>query len=284
MCKVSCVIITYNIGEEIVDNYKSIKQQVNEVIFVDNNSNEVTKKILNDIIKENSNTKLISNSDNFGIAKALNLGIEEAMKSKPKFILTLDHDSVMQNDGIEKMINIYKEMSSKYKIGILSPTIYDINKGEYLTSTNDEDYQIAKVCIQSGALLNVDLLNDIGFYNEELFIYYVDTELCYRATRNSYVFIQCNEVKLLHEEGKKSRHFILGKEFYYLNYNEFAIYYRARNYIYMLKNYFSEFNYEDKMLIAKDLIKIILFDRNKIRSAKAHLKGIVHGVRKYYFK
>lgn len=281
--RVGGIIVTYNTGFSLINTYESIVNQVDILVFVDNGSDNITINLINKICSENIKCKIIANDINYGIAKALNQGIKYLMNYDVDFILTLDHDSIAENEMIKKMISIYEKLKIKYKIGILSPAIFDINKNDYLTCVNEAEYQLIKEPIQSGSLIKSDFIKEVGLYNEDLFIYYVDTDLCYRGIEKGYKMIQCNKVILNHEEGKKSEFKILKKKVYYNNYNEFAIYYRARNNIYMLKKYKRKFSSKDRLL--KDAIKIIIFDKKRFKSLKAHFKGIFKGIiEKWDFK
>lgn len=277
--KIIAIIITYNIGEKIEESYKSIIDQVDKIIFVDNGSNDITINTLKRITLKDEKVISIYNNENLGIAKALNIGVKKAFEYDIDFIMTLDHDSILECDMIEKMMETYKSLNHKSDIGIISPAIYDVNKKDYLIKKNNDNFEYIIEPIQSGSIIKKSLIKEIGLFNEDLIIYYVDTEFCYRAKEAGYRFLQCNNTKLYHEEGKKSIHKLLGKRVYYQNYSEFALYYRARNYIYMMKNYYSYFSSKDRIL--KDAIKIILFDKHRYKSIKSHLKGILDGVNNF---
>lgn len=273
--KVGAIIVTYNVKESLKDVYMAIINQVEKLVFVDNGSNVETINIINHICKNNEKCKKVMNDKNVGIGKALNQGVEYLLKEKMDFILTLDHDSKANKDMIFNMLKIYDEYKEKVNIGILTPAIYDINKKDYLMEKNNENIQIINEAIQSGELIRSDVFNAIGGFNEKLFIYYVDTDFNYRVQESGRNIVQCNNTILLHEEGQKTIHNILGKKIYYNNYNSFAIYYRARNNIYMIKKYKKSFTSKDRIL--KDFMKILLCDKNRKESLKAHLKGVKDG-------
>lgn len=281
MSKIVAIIVTYNINNKIKEVYKSVVNQVDKIIFVDNGSNYETIKLLKEIDSYSEKVDIIYNKSNLGIAKALNLGVIEALKLNFDFIMTLDHDSILKENMVRDMRNIYNLFKDKEYIGIISPAIYDINKNDYLTNINKEKFQFITEPIQSGSIIKSDLFKNVGLFNEDLIIYYVDTEFCYRASQKGYKFLQCNNTYLYHEEGKKTCFKILGKNIYYQNYSEFALYYRARNYVYMMKNHYDKFSSKDR--IFKDGIKILIFDKTRIKSIKAHIKGIYDGMKRFMY-
>lgn len=276
MYRIAALIVTYNIDEKIEKGYEAIRDQVDKIIFVDNGSNINTIKVLNDIMNRDNKVEVIFNKENLGIAKALNSGIERIKGKGFDFVITLDHDSEPSKNMIKKMILRYEELKSIENIGIICPAIYDINKEDYLTHVSNCKYEFVLDPIQSGSLYIMSLFDDVGKFNEKMFIYYVDTEFNYRVINANYKILQCNDVVLNHEEGKKTKKKILGKFIYYNNYSEFAIYYRAKNNVYMLRNHRDVFTSKDRLV--KDLVKIVFFDENRVSKIKAHLKGIKDGI------
>lgn len=282
--KICAVIVSYNIGERINNCIKSIINQVHEVIIVDNYSNSETIKELNKF-QTYSNVQVIYNNANYGIAKALNIGVNLAISKGYNWILTLDHDSIASENMINKMIETYKSMNDRENIGIICTNIYDTNKEGYLIEDNDfkKDYKILKVAVQSGSLIKTEIFKEIGMFNEELFIYYVDVEFSERLKIYNYKIVQSNHAILYHEEGKKTKKILLGKKYYYDNYSKLAIYYIARNGMYMMKHY----NKNKKSYMRRlknDFKNIIMFDGNKLLKLTYFFVGIVDGIKNRYGK
>lgn len=273
---VSCVIVTYNTDESIFKVIESVYKQVYKVIIVDNGSNEHTKELLRKV-SEKYDVDVIYNGSNLGIATALNIGIKEAIKYDSKWILTLDHDSIVDKSMIFNMLNYYNKLKEdeKENIGILAPEILDvsINKSFYKVN-NRRDYEEKDSVIQSGSLIKTELFKKIGYFVEELFIYFVDIEFCVNAITNGYKIIMVKGAKLFHEEGKKERRKFCGLEFTYDNYSIQAIYYISRNALYMFKKYKK---YEFIKRIIYDFIKILLAEPKKLKYLFIGIKDGVIG-------
>lgn len=204
---ISCIIVTYNTDENIINVIDSLEKQVSQIIIVDNGSNDKTKNILNKFLKT-ENIDIIYNYDNYGIAKALNIGIKRALEYKSDWILTLDHDSILDKDMISKMLNFYNNLldEEKKKVGILAPEILDVSiNRSYYNIEENISYKKVEHVIQSGSLIKASIFKDIGFFNEKLFIYYVDTEFCFNVRKHRYEIFMVKEAILFHEEGKKER-------------------------------------------------------------------------------
>ena len=261
---ISCIIVTYNTDENIINVVNSLEKQVSKIIIVDNGSNDKTKNILNKFLST-ENIDIIYNNKNYGIAKALNIGIKRALEYKSDWILTLDHDSILDKNMISNMLNFYNGLSceDQNKIGILAPEIVDIsiNKSYYYVDGNVE-YNKVRHVIQSGALIKADVFSKLGYFNEELFIYFVDIEFCYDAVDLGYDILIIKGATLFHQEGNKERKKVLGRKITYDNYSTNAIYYISRNAIYMFKKYKK---YEFIKRIIYDFIKIILVEPRKTK-------------------
>lgn len=277
---ISCIIVTYNTDENIINVIDSLEKQVSQIIIVDNGSNDKTKNILNKFLKT-ENIDIIYNYDNYGIAKALNIGIKRALEYKSDWILTLDHDSILDKDMISKMLNFYNNLldEEKKKVGILAPEILDVSiNRSYYNIEENISYKKVEHVIQSGSLIKASIFKDIGFFNEKLFIYYVDTEFCFNVRKHRYEIFMVKEAILFHEEGKKERRIFCGLEFTYDNYSNQSIYYISRNSIYMFRKY-KKITFI--MRIIYDFIKILLAEPKKI---KYLFYGIKDGVLKIYGK
>lgn len=278
--KVCASIITYNVDEKIIEVVNSIIDQVEYVIIVDNASNDRTIKILKEIDK-NKKVEVVFNKSNNGIAKALNQSIEIAKNKKMNWILTLDHDSVCNEEMIKNMFIVNKKYNKKNKIGILAPKVFEMNKKDFISNKNTENYYTeVKECIQSGSLFNMDVFDKIGYFNEDLFIYHVDYDYCERVIEAGYKILQCNNTILYHEEGYKIPKKFIGIDTFYNNYSSFAIYYITRNTVYMAQNY-SVF-YLKRIL--KDFIFILLYDNKRKERLSYWKKGLLDGILKRYGK
>ena len=277
---ISCVIVTYNTDKSILKVIESLENQVSKIIIVDNGSSESTKEIFNKNFDKDS-IDIIYNGSNLGIAKALNIGVNQALKYNSDWILTLDHDSILDNNMINNMMSFYDSLSliEKEKVSVLAPEILDvsINKSYYKVE-DDSKYKDVNHVIQSGALIKSEVFIDGLFFNEELFIYFVDLEFCYDIREKGNRIVMVKGANLYHEEGEKERRTFLGLKYTYDNYSIFAIYYITRNAVYMFKKYKK---LEFIKRIVYDFIKILLSEPKKL---KYMFSGIVDAVLGKYGK
>lgn len=269
--KVGAIVITYNFDSTFKKSFEISYKQVDHIVIVDNNSNEECIKFLKKIEGLNKVT-IIYNDRNYGIARAINQGIDLLIKLKCDWIITLDDDSVLEKDAVYKMLKA-KDNINKNNIGAVCPNVYDVNLKEYMYSNEIKISKISKA-IQSGAMFNSKVFEKIGLFNEELFIYYVDEEYFEKIILSGYEIYRINNAIIYHSDGCIIKKKLLSKEFHFNRRPYYAIYYRARNGIYMVKKYGLSYLKD----IFRDPIKIFLYDDNKCKKIIYYIKGIKDGI------
>ncbi len=124
----SIVILTFNqlkYTKECVESIKKYTPEPHEIIFVDNGSTDGTIKWLRQLIKQNSNYKLIENNKNLGFAKGCNQGITE---SAGEFILLLNNDVVVTEGWLSGLLECLKSSSDTGIVGPMTNNISGIQR------------------------------------------------------------------------------------------------------------------------------------------------------------
>lgn len=277
--KVCCAIVTYNCDEEFINTFDSVKKQVDKVVVIDNGSNDKTLKILNKLKMEND-IELILCEENIGIAAALNKGVNYAIKNKYDWILTLDHDSNLDRNMIEEMLIAYNELSidEKEKVVSLLPRYVELelNIEDQLNKKINKSEMVIEG-ITSGNLVKVGIWKYVGLFDEKLFIDLVDYDLCFRIIQKGYKILRVNTAIIFHKVGDIKEKSFFGRKIRYSNHSAVRRYYMSRNRRYCWSEYKSiadNFIKKDKIDELKELIKIVLFEDNKIKKLKMFIRGI----------
>lgn len=254
------VIVTFNPDiKRLKENVESLKNQVENILIVDNNSNNIS--IIESIVNEN-NLKIKKISKNLGIAAALNKGLYFAKFNKMEYILTMDQDSIATENMVKNLLKGF----SRRDIAIVSPSIIDLNYKEYSTEKISEKYKEKDWTITSGSLNLIEPLIKIGGFKEELFIDLVDTEVCLRLRRNKYLVFLSRDALLYHELGESKVKYFLGIKFIVTNHSPFRIFYIFRNSIYINKTFYIRDKKKYMKLylkLMKKIICIILYEKGK---------------------
>ncbi len=289
---ICAMIVTYYIGKDFLRCFDSIENQVEEVIIVDNGGDKETISVLTGLEKVHHNVKIFYNRENLGIAAAQNIGVKYAIDKGYTWVLTLDHDSEATPKMVEKLLNAYQALSRQQvkNIAIISTNPFDMNIQEHLIPQGlfNGDCEVRQVdrAISSGSLINCRVFKQVGFFNESLFLYYVDDDFCLRCKNNKFRIYVCRSAVLLHREGYRELKKILWRKCRLRNYSFHARYYISRNTIYMLKNHFKYRKYCCCIIkrMCRDIIKTILFSKKRRKLIYFAIKGVFDGVMGKYGK
>ncbi len=282
--RVFAAIVTYNIGEAIHRCFDSIKGQVGHVLIVDNSSDDATRRELKGIATSPQVT-LILNERNEGVAHAYNQAVQWAQGRGFQWILTLDHDSEATPGMVDKLAEAYAILERKgiQNVGVIGANPYDVNRQHCMFGYGEIDDPLLEdeEVISSGSLIPLRIFDKVGLFNEDIFIYYVDTDFCRRVIRGAFRVYVCLGAMLLHREGCKTRRKFLWVHAYYDHYGKTARYYLTRNAIYMIRKHRLSLSDVYGMIrrSCKEHVKILLFDRERFVILRYSLRGLIDGLR-----
>ena len=208
MKKASIVIVTYNSAAVIENCLGSISVGI-EVFVVDNASSDETCTL----IKEKfPHINLIKNEENVGFGRANNLALRQV---KTEFALVLNPDTVLQENSIKNLLIA----ADKYEdAAIIAPVLYHEDgtmQQSYKTDVFAREKNRCKyiepggdLCADflSGAvmLLRISSFNDIGFFDENIFLFYEDDDICLKAKKAGHSLVMAKNAKVMHMLGKSS--------------------------------------------------------------------------------
>lgn len=233
MTKLSIVILTFNTKDLTCECLKSIVGQYEkelkigefEIILVDNASKDETTEEASRL--NISNLKIIKNKENLGFSKGNNIGVTNATG---EFVLFLNSDTEVKDKGLLKMVEF---LDNNKHIAILGGKLENANgsaqasAGKFYSILNlfillfgggrigllrSSPSRISKVDWVSGACMMVrrEVFEKIGGFEEKLFMYMEDQELCFRARTEGYRTYYYPFLSLLHKErGSSNRTFAI---------------------------------------------------------------------------
>jgi len=179
--------------------------------------------------------------------------------------------------GLKKDSSYFSLLIDNFKsfksVGISCPWIVDKNfPGK---STRITSYEV-DFCITAGSLISLEAYSNVGGFNENFFIDYVDFEYCLKLKRNFFKIIKNPKAQLLHTVGELKKWNIGPVSFYSTNHSPLRLYYRTRNRFQLREIYKSDnkrFFKEDLINFFKEIGTIILAETDKIQKMKMILRG-----------
>ena len=187
---ITIVINTFKSELVIGDCLKSIPSEAK--ILVIENSNNIFFK--NELEKKYNNIQCILTGDNLGYAKGNNLGLS---KVSTKYALVLNPDAALGPDALAKLLITAKNFPD---FAIIGPAKQDEYSLEDLNKDKDQVFQV-KSLKGFAMFFNLDKFKDIGFFDENFFIYLEEIDLCKRLKKQNKKMYLDKEVIIHHIGG-----------------------------------------------------------------------------------
>jgi len=231
---VSIIIVNYNtntlIKQCIRSIYKHTKDIQFEIIVIDNASSDGSQLMIE---TEFPNVLLIESKENLGFGKANNLGVKQASGN---FLFLLNSDTIL----IENSIKVLKEFLEKKNdplVAAVGCKLLDINRKPHISYGNFPsiyqelfEYGLSKIfskyfkkrlspsVIDSGTqikevdyIMGADMFfkktifDTIEGFDEDFFLYYEETEICFRLNKFGYKIIWNPETSIIHYLGASEK-------------------------------------------------------------------------------
>ncbi len=232
--EISVIIVNYNVRYFLEQALESVQKALNslngEIIVVDNNSADDSVKMLREKWLD---VKLIANTENTGFSKANNQGISMA---HGKYVLLLNPDTVIREDTLVKSLEF---MRSRPDAGALGVKMID-GSGAYLPESKrgfpspwvafckafglsrlfprsalfnryhvgylspDENHAVD---VLSGAFMLIPrkVLDEVGWLDEDFFMYGEDIDLSYRIVKAGYRNYYFADTTIIHYKGESTK-------------------------------------------------------------------------------
>jgi len=253
VARVSIIILNYNGVKDTIECLESLKKidyPNYEIIVIDNGSFKEEAQILEEYTNKNiiKNIIIIRNKENLGFTGGNNVGIKIALERNSDYILFLNNDTVVERYFLKEMVEV---ASLNQEVILVGATIFDyfshkptfsggkIDKKLKILiwkNTPQENKKYFFSDIISGACFLIktkDLIKNSLFFDESLFLYGEEIDLCWRVNKLGYKIAIASRAKVYHKEGKS-----LGKGLNYLK-----VYYITRNRILLAKKFLKGYNY-----------------------------------------
>jgi rhamnosyltransferase len=270
--KLFAIVIWYYPTLKNVENINTYLDLVHRLIIIDN-SDVDNSSLLSDF--DPSKFIYIANNRNIGMAAALNQGCNLALENKAEWVLTMDQDSRFAENNFPDLINSANNYSDFEKVAIFAPVHFDSRNNRQKPIAEDK-YSRIKYTMTSGNLLSLDYLQKAGLFMEDLFIDWIDEEICIRICKMQFQIVQINDIFMEHFVGNGScKRIIFGKTKHFDDYSPVRYYYITRNLFILCKMYPSEAR-RIKKRWRKLFRKTVLYDnKNKVLKLKYIFIGIM---------
>lgn len=273
MCnRIAVGLVLFNPKEEQINNLKKYSVFTKIYIFdnsITSNETRVNKLRLDNLV-------YLWNGQNNGISKAFNCIMNKGKEDGITHILCMDQDSEFTSLDLKKLkTRVEKKMTSKVAVYAASTKYATENKDS--EGINEVDFAIT-----SGSVLNLSIYEQLGGYDENLFIDSVDRDYSIRVKQNNFKILQDNSIVMQHQIGDRKKNLVGVNE-----HNAIRNYYIFRNRLYIMDKFKNEFNLSQMirskyLAMLRQLISILFFEKDKIKKFKL-VKQAIHDFKKKKF-
>lgn len=234
---VSVIIVSYNTKDLTKACLKSVMEKTQDVDFdicvVDNASTDGSPEELKEAFP---GIRILENRINGGFARANNQAIRE---SRADYVFILNSDTILVNNAI-KILFTFMEQEENRNVACCGGCLYDENmvpqtsygnfpsltelvfrvlklkklfpryyRERLKSSTEYHGTSILQVDYVTGAdmFIRRSVLDQIGLFDEDFFLYFEDSELSCRMARSGYRSMVVPQAKIIHLAGKSATDF-----------------------------------------------------------------------------
>jgi GT2 family glycosyltransferase len=288
--KVIAVILNWNRPDETRECVRSLRGSDYSnlsVLIVDNGSEPV---LYEQMRAELPDVEYLRSEKNLGFAKGSNLGLRYALAHNADYILVMNNDTLVDPYMVSQLVTAAE---SNPDVGLVGPIIYFLKEptkvwfagyrlthGIYLLRRGPhssppiqpvEEVDFVSGC---GVLIKRSVLEQIGLFCTDYFMYYEDLDLCFRVKSAGMKIICVTDARMWHAVSSSSG----GAD------SPMKQYHQAKSSLIFYRKYFDGIHFWINILLRfahafYTLLKALVLGKFKIGAIGLFLKGIIEGWR-----
>ena len=258
------IINTFNSDEKIYSCLDSINQDI-KILIVENSNN---KNFKDTIERKYSNVVCELTGENLGYAKGNNFGLS---KVDTKYALILNPDTVIEKNSLDNFF----QSATKYKdFSIIAPAIQEEKSNKKKIDRVTEVDNVKGFAM----FLNLIQFKDIGFFDENFFIYFEEIDLCKRLKAfNKKIYLDPNII--INHSGGSSHNVSINFEMelsrnWHWMWSTFYYHKKHHGYIFGISKVFLKFF----SALLKVILYSIFFNKDKKKIYYQRLSGLFNSI------
>lgn len=211
---VTALVLNWNLPEDTRRCVESLQQSDYSnlrVVVVDNGSRA---EVYTQLRAELPHVEFVRSEVNLGFAEGNNLGFRSALEQGADYVLVLNNDTVVDPHMVSRLVEVAE---AEPNAGLIGPIIYYLDRpgdvwfagyrflhGIYILRRGlhlkppvepVEDVEFVSGC---GVLIRRAVLEQVGFFSNEYFMYYEDLDLCFRALAAGWRILCVTDARMWH--------------------------------------------------------------------------------------
>jgi GT2 family glycosyltransferase len=245
--KLSVIIVNYASKHYLIACIASIYDKIGcdnlEIIVVNNDCREDLG-----FLSQYQNLTVVNLANNVGFGTANNIGVK---KATGKYILFLNPDTIIDTANIKA---VFEEMEQDCQLGMVGAKVLDINKNIQKWSFGQEEVNLRSLIMAnlpifknkqpifdnkkelawvSGVafIMSKQLFLQIDGFDEKIFLYYEDVDLCKRVKKQGKKIKVSSEIVITHfgsgshnDKNKQKMDYFLAQDYYFKKHFGLIIY------------------------------------------------------------
>lgn len=225
--KIAVILVNYNGRQYNTACIESLLRQQGsyeqKIIIVDNASKDDSMQIIRNRFESEERVETVLLDDNYGFSYANNVGIRRAGEWNADFVLLLNNDTEAEEDMLVQLMACAK----RHPGSVVAPKIYYNDRRNILWSAGGDVSPFIRKVRHIGLdqedkgqfdeerpiefatgcclLLPRTVIQTAGLLDERFFLYYEDTEYCFRLRKKGIEIYYCPQAGLYHKVGASSK-------------------------------------------------------------------------------
>ena len=249
--RIAGIIVLYNSDYSVLENIKSFIENL-DLLIVSDNSEVINIDLKNKIQQISNKVLYASNNGNIGLCKALNNACRYLYKNGYTHAIYFDDDTKI----LSGYCNFLEYAFTLNDAAIISPLYsFDRNKTK-------KGNKIKKInfTFTSASIFNLNIMNELGYFDELMFLDCIDYEYCLKARKNGYLILENPCMIVQHRPAITQEIKVLGKTIKYGIHSPLRYYYQIRNLKYLSRKYHSVYCYKRYLI---KILKVYLLFKDK---------------------
>lgn len=286
--KIAGVVVTYHPAAAVVENLQTMVRECGCVLVVDNGSGAEVCSRLAAI----PGVEMMALGENLGVAAALNRGADWAQKRGCGWLVTFDQDSRPADGMLDALWARHRQLP---KAAVIGPKIEEPDTAGssyrwvrrnprwpalFQRACDEPALEAVTMVITSGSLIQLSVWNEVGRFDEALFIDYVDIDYCLRVIRAGHSVAVAPAAVLEHHLGNRQRLVKFGRDFRPMNHPSFRHYFIARNRVRVWRRHalaIPHWAVFDLCFALYNAMRVVAFETEKLAKFRALLLGTWDG-------
>ena len=188
--QITIVLISHNSSDLVLKFINNLSKNF-KILVIENSSNLELK----DKIRNYKNVK-IEYMNNNGYGAAINYA-RKFIKTKYFFVFSPDIKKVDDN-----LIRVFDEKVKTIRnFGALGPRFLNVKEKSHKQSNINEEIGIINSISGSAMCFDISIFDKLGGFDENIFLYFEETDYCMRANKKGFKIYQINNVLVEHPKG-----------------------------------------------------------------------------------